>query len=332
MAEARLKCANQWTTWSRIDAHQHYWRIDRGDYGWLTPVLDTIYRDFLPEDLAAILKRHGIDRTIAVQAAPTIAETEFLLGLARQTGSIAGVVGWVDFAESNAPSTIARLARERALVGLRPMVQDIADDDWLPVLSWRRVSALIEHQLVFDALVLPRHLPRLARVVARYPQLTVVIDHGAKPPIREGVSGLDPWREDIAALAAEPRVHCKLSGLVTEASTLWQIEDLRPYVDHLLSTFGAEKLIWGSDWPVVELGGDTTAGARRRLSCLRASTRTHARRCWAATPRRCIFSAAFAPDAGERRTTMLKGIDPLLTADLLWVAKGRHLGSLRQGR
>jgi L-fuconolactonase len=256
MGGGAAEVLNQMDKLVRIDAHQHYWRIDRSDYGWLTPALDTLYRDFLPEDLAAILKRHGIDRTIAVQAAPTVAETEFLLGLARQTGSIAGVVGWVDFAESNAPSTIARLARERALVGLRPMVQDIADDDWLlrPELA-PSFGALIEHQLVFDALVLPRHLPRLARVVARYPQLTVVIDHGAKPPIREGVSGLDPWREDIAALAAAPRVHCKLSGLVTEASKPWQIEDLRPYVDHLLSTFGAEKLIWGSDWPVVERGG-----------------------------------------------------------------------------
>jgi L-fuconolactonase len=240
----------------RIDAHQHYWRIDRGDYGWLTPALGAIYRDFLPEHLAPILKRHGIDRSIAIQAAPTVAETEFLLGLARKTASIAGVVGWVDFAASDAAATIARLAREHALVGLRPMVQDIADDDWLlrPELA-PSFGALIEHGLVFDALVLPRHLARLARLVARYPQLIVVIDHGAKPPIREGIGGLDPWRSDIAALAASPRVHCKLSGLVTEAAADWQIDDLKSFVGHLLSVFGTKKLIWGSDWPVVERGG-----------------------------------------------------------------------------
>jgi L-fuconolactonase len=253
----------------RIDAHQHYWRIDRRDYGWLTPALGTIYRDFLPEDLAPILKRYRIARTIAVQAAPTVAETEFLLGLARETASIAGVVGWVDFAASDAPAAIARLAREHALVGLRPMVQDIADDDWLvrPELA-PAFRALIEHELVFDAPVLPRHLARLAQLVAQNPRLTVVIDHGAKPPIREGVSGLDPWREDIAALATSPRVHCKLSGLVTEASERWQIEDLRPYVDHLLGTFGANKLIWGSDWPVVERGGGYDRWRAASLSLL----------------------------------------------------------------
>jgi L-fuconolactonase len=109
--------------------------------------------------------------------------------------------------------------------------------------------------LVFDALVLPRHLTRLARLIARHPQLTVVIDHGAKPPIREGAGGLDSWRSDIAALAASPRVHCKLSGLVTEAAAGWQTEDLKSCVDHLMSVFGTEKLIWGSDWPVVERGG-----------------------------------------------------------------------------
>src|SRR5437660_11165259 len=112
-----------------IDAHQHYWRIDRGDYGWLTPALGSIYRDFLPSHVAPIRARSGIERTIVVQAAPTLAETDFLLGLVRDTETIAGVVGWVDFAASDAPDTIAKLAQQSALVGLRPMVQEIADDD-----------------------------------------------------------------------------------------------------------------------------------------------------------------------------------------------------------
>ena len=143
----------------QIDAHQHFWRIDRGDYGWLTPDLAAIYRDFLPADLTPILARHGIAKTILVQAAPTIAETEFMLALAASTPVIAGVVGWVDFTAPNAQAVIARLAADANLVGLRPMVHDIADDAWLlrPDLA-PAITAMIEHDLVFDALVKPRHL------------------------------------------------------------------------------------------------------------------------------------------------------------------------------
>lgn len=239
-----------------IDAHQHYWRLDRGDYGWLVPSLGPIFRDFLPADLAPILERHGIGRTIVVQAAPTVAETHFLLGLARETPTIAGVVGWVDFAARDAAGTIAQLARDPALVGLRPMLQDIEDDDWMLRADLRPCfEALIEQGLVFDALVLPRHLPRLARLVQRYPHMTVVIDHGAKPRIVQGRGALDPWRAEIAALASSPNVFCKLSGLVTEAEPGWQTEDLRPYTDHLIREFGTARLLWGSDWPVVELAG-----------------------------------------------------------------------------
>ena len=143
----------------QIDAHQHFWRIDRGDYGWLTPDLAVIYRDFLPADLTPILARHGIAKTILVQAAPTVAETEFMLALAASTPFVAGVVGWVDFTAPNARTVIARLAADANLVGLRPMVHDIADDAWLlrPDLA-PAITAMIEHDLVFDALVKPRHL------------------------------------------------------------------------------------------------------------------------------------------------------------------------------
>ncbi len=170
-----------------IDAHQHFWRIARGDYGWLTPALAAIYRDFGPADLAPILARHGIDATILVQAAPTVAETRFLLDLAGETPFVAGVVGWAPFAAADAADRIARLAEEPKLVGLRPMVQDEADDDWLirPALG-PAFDAMIAHGLVFDALVLPRHLPRLLRVLERHPDLVVVVDHGAKPRIRDG--------------------------------------------------------------------------------------------------------------------------------------------------
>jgi L-fuconolactonase len=187
-----------------IDAHQHYWRVARGDYGWLDRAPEAIRRDFLPADLAPILAQHGIGRTILVQAAPTLAETRWLLDLAARTPSVAGVVGWVDFDARDAPDVIADLAGDRRLVGLRPMLQDLADDDWLASDALAPAfEAMIAQRLVFDALVLPRHLRRLERVLARHPALAVVVDHGAKPRIRE--RALDDWRDDLRRVAAHPQ-------------------------------------------------------------------------------------------------------------------------------
>jgi L-fuconolactonase len=237
-----------------IDAHQHFWRVDRGDYGWLNATLGSIFRDFMPDDLAPILARHGITGTILVQAAPTVAETRFLLDVARATPFVQGVVGWVEFEAADAPATIAALAADPLLVGLRPMVQDIADDDWLlrPAIA-PALDVMAAHGLVFDALVLPRHLPRLRTLIARHPQLTVVVDHGAKPPIRQKLR--EPWASDLAAIADAPHVMCKLSGLVTEAAADWQASDIAPYAEHILSVFGPTRVLFGSDWPVVNLAG-----------------------------------------------------------------------------
>ncbi|MXX90660.1 MAG: amidohydrolase family protein [Boseongicola sp. SB0677_bin_26] len=237
---------------TRIDAHQHFWSLARGDYGWLTSEMEPIYRDFLPDDLGPLLTEAGIDGTILVQAAPTVAETEFMIGLAREQPFIRGVVGWVDFEDPRAPGEIARLAGQSALVGLRPMIQDIADDDWM--LGEGLVTtfgALIAADLTFDALTLPRHLPALRELLARHPNMRTVIDHGSKPMIRDGI--MDGWHQDMAALASGTSAFCKLSGLVTEARADWTVDDLRPYVDHLLDTFGPDRLVWGSDWPVCTL-------------------------------------------------------------------------------
>lgn len=251
-----------------IDAHQHFWRLDRGDYGWLTPSLGPIHRDFGPADLAPILARHGIARTILVQAAPTEAETRWLLEVARTTPFVAGVVGWTDFDAPGAAEAIARLAREPKLVGLRPMVQDLPDDDWLAHASLAPAfDAMVAHGLVFDALVLPRHLPRLARVIERHPRLRVVIDHGAKPRIRE--REIDRWRADLAAVAAHPDVACKLSGLVTEARSLDGADELAPWMDAILATFGPSRVLWGSDWPVVNLAGGYDRWRAMSLDALR---------------------------------------------------------------
>ncbi|HEV7328208.1 MAG TPA: amidohydrolase family protein [Bosea sp. (in: a-proteobacteria)] len=236
----------------RIDAHQHFWSLARGDYGWLTPALGVIHRDFGPADLGPLLTAHGIERTILVQAAPTEAETAYLLDIAAKTPFVAGVVGWTDFNAQKVGEQIAALGSDPLLVGLRPMVQDIADDDWLARSELAPAfDAMIAHGLVFDALLKPRHIAPMLKVLKRYPDLACVIDHGAKPDLVSG--DLAAWRDGMSALAEHPRLTCKLSGLVTEAGPDWALETLRPVVEHLLATFGPERLIFGSDWPVVTL-------------------------------------------------------------------------------
>jgi L-fuconolactonase len=238
----------------RIDAHHHLWTLARGDCGWLTPALASIYRDFSLSDLAPHLAKSGIDGTILVQAAPTEAETMFMLGIAEATEVVRGVVGWIDFDAADAAARIDALAAEKLLVGLRPMVQDMADDDWLlrPSLA-PLLTSMTRHGLVFDALVLPRHLPRLREVIDRCGDLQFVLDHCAKPHLASG--DIAQWKRHIAEIARRPNIVCKLSGLVTEARADWQIADLRPAVDHVRECFGPQRLLWGSDWPVVNLAG-----------------------------------------------------------------------------
>lgn len=236
----------------RVDAHQHFWLLSRGDYGWLTPDLGAIHRDFLPSDIEPLLARHAIAATVLVQAAPTEAETLYMLSLADRHTFVEGVVGWTDFAAKDAPAAIARLARHPKLKGLRPMIQDIADVDWMlqPGLE-PAFRALVANDLVFDALVLPRHLDNLLRLHQRHPDLRVVVDHCAKPAIASG--DFTGWADGMRHIAAETSAACKLSGLVTEAGAEWSLEGLRPYVDHVLSVFGPERVLWGSDWPVCNL-------------------------------------------------------------------------------
>jgi L-fuconolactonase len=236
----------------QVDAHHHVWRVSRGDYGWLTPDLP-IHRDYMLDDLRPLLGE--ITATVLVQAAPTEAETGFLLATAEDAlGLVRAVVGWTDLVHRDAPARIATLARERLLKGLRPMLQDIADTGWmLREAVQPAIEAMIAAGLRFDALVQPRHLPILPLLHARHPALRLVIDHGAKPPISGG--GWQPWADDIARVARETPALCKLSGLVTEAARDWRVDDLRRHVDHLLDCFGPDRLMWGSDWPVVDLAG-----------------------------------------------------------------------------
>jgi L-fuconolactonase len=238
----------------RIDAHHHVWTLARGDYGWLTPDLAPIYRDFSLADFAPHLAASRIAGTILVQAAPTEAETAFLLDIADNAELVRGVVGWTDFDAADAVARIDALAARKLLVGLRPMVHDIEDDDWLlgPALA-PVLTAMARGGLVFDALVRPRHLAKLLAVVGRHPELQFVLDHCGKPRLATG--DIATWQRDIALLAQHPNIVCKLSGVVTEATPDWQIADLRRAVDHVLACFGPQRMLWGSDWPVVNLAG-----------------------------------------------------------------------------
>ena len=238
----------------RIDAHHHLWTLARGDYGWLTPALAPINRDFSLSDLAPHLAAADIKGTILVQAAPIEAETMFLLDIAAKAQVVWGVVGWTDFDAADGEARIDALAAHKLLVGLRPMVQDIPDDDWLlrPALA-PLLAAMARNSLVFDALVLPRHLQRLLRLVDDHPNMQFVLDHCAKPRLATGE--IADWLGDIALLSERPNIVCKLSGLATEAAPGWQIADLRKAVDHVVACFGTHRLLWGSDWPVVNLAG-----------------------------------------------------------------------------
>jgi L-fuconolactonase len=239
-----------------VDAHHHFWRLDRGDYGWLNEAdHPKIHRDFMPADFGFQLRRCRMDKTVLVQAAPTEAETRFLLETAAGTMFVAGVVGWADFEAKDAPDRIAALAENPLLKGLRPMLQDLPDDAWIlkPEIA-PAVVAMKQLGLRFDALVTPRKLPALTTFLERHPDLPVVIDHAAKPDIANGV--MEPWASQMRAIAANSAALCKVSGMATEAGPVWNTAKLQPYVDVLLESFGPERLMFGSDWPVLLEAGD----------------------------------------------------------------------------
>lgn len=257
-----------------LDSHQHFWRLSRGDYAWLTPELPALYRDYEPEHLLPYLERCRIDETILVQAAPTVEETKFLLDLAHAHDFVAGVVGWIDFERSDAPDVLASLCADDRLVGIRPMIQDIPDPNWmLKTALAPAFDALIAHDLTFDALVRPQHLSPLLQLARRHPDLRIVIDHAAKPAIAQGAFA--DWGEDMQRLARETSAVCKVSGLVTEAGVADQ-DALARYVDHVLACFGPTRLLWGSDWPVCETVcryDEWFQVSERLLACLSPSER-----------------------------------------------------------
>jgi len=240
----------------RIDAHHHLWKIGKYDYPWIEPasVLD---RDFGPAELAPMLARHGIDRSILVQTIASLDETRWFLDLAAAHSWIAGVVGWVDLTAADVPATLDDLIARHGhrLVGIRHNLHDEPDDRWILRDDVGRSLAAVEARgLAYDLLIRPRHLPVVLELLRRQPELRVVIDHAAKPAIAQ--RRFDDWAAPLAAIAKHKHVYCKLSGLVTEADhEHWQPANLRPFVEHVLNAFGPARVMFGSDWPVCLLAG-----------------------------------------------------------------------------
>lgn len=252
----------------RIDTHQHFWQLARGDYTWLSPQdagLQPLQRDFGPADLCGLMASHGIAQTVLVQATDTEAETDYLLSLAEQHDWIAGVVGWIDLSDPSREPVLERWAAQPKFKGVRPMLQDLPNPGWIvngphPAM----IEAMVRLGLRLDALVKPPHLRPLLEFVERWPDLPVVIDHAAKPVLRQGwrAPWVHAWNDGLTQLARHPRVDCKFSALLTEAepasvdSTAAAIQTVRPVWERLLRLFGPARLMWGSDWPVLTLAAD----------------------------------------------------------------------------
>lgn len=234
----------------RIDAHQHYWKLSRGDYGWLTPELPTLYKDFLPDDLSEQLKLQGIDKTIVVQASATIEETVFLLNLCEQHESIAGVVGWLDFAAEDFQLRFYSFHKNPRFIGIRLILQDIDAAEFIQRPNViENLIYLAKQDFPLDLLFKANQFPTIIKLLELVPTLHAVIDHIGKPQVskKEQV----PWYGYIAEAAKYPNVYCKLSGMVTEANlTNWQKTDFSFYISHVIKSFGMKRVMFGSDWPV----------------------------------------------------------------------------------
>jgi len=233
-----------------VDSHQHFWEVGRFDYPWMSPDVEVLCRDYLPPALASVLNRNGVDKTIVVQASNSLEETRWLLNLAEHHAFIGGVVGWVDLRSADIARQLDEFAAHPKFKGVRHLVESEPADDWLT--QQNTLNGLLQlssRGLSYDLLVHTRHLEHVKTVADECPELHLVIDHLAKPPIAR--REIDEWAGEIKEIASRPNVWCKLSGLVTEADWAnWCVEDLQPYVEKVLEYFGPARLMFGSDWPV----------------------------------------------------------------------------------
>jgi L-fuconolactonase len=234
----------------KIDAHQHFWAYNANDYGWMGPGMEILKKNHLPDTLQPLLKKTGIDGTIAVQARQLIEETRWLLELAGQYPFIKGVVGWVDLRSPHLDEQLTLFKAQPKFRGVRHVIHDEPDDAFMLRNNFiRGIGMLAEFDLTYDLLLFPKHLPAAYELVSRFPAQPFVLDHLAKPLIKEGIR--EPWATYLRRLAENPNVYCKVSGMVTEADWhAWQPADFQPYLDIVFEAFGPERIMWGSDWPV----------------------------------------------------------------------------------
>ena len=254
-----------------VDAHQHFWDLQRFPYPWMSPDDAVLYRNYGPADLQPQMKAAGVDSCVFVQAAQVVDEARWALELSDRHPFIAGVVGWVDLTDPDVGATLDQLRQHPRFKGVRHLAQDEADDRWLLRDDVNRgLEALFMRGLRYDIVIFPRHLPYVPEMLARHHNGRFVLDHLAKPPIKSGE--VDAWARDLAPVAAHPHVCCKLSGMVTEADhQRWTPDDLRPYVETAVGLFGYERLMWGSDWPVCRRAAEYGRVKEALLSALGAT-------------------------------------------------------------
>jgi L-fuconolactonase len=239
-----------------IDSHQHFWKYNPAEYGWISDQMKVLRRDYLPAGLWPELQRNSFHGSIAVQARQTLTETQWLLELADQNPFIKGVVGWIDLCAADAEQQILKFVKNPRFVGVRHIIQDEADEAFMLRAEFiNGLRCLQKYDLTYDLLIFPKHLTNAIKLVDQFPGMRFVIDHLAKPLIKKQI--ISSWREGLIEIAHYPNTWCKISGMVTEADWQnWKYEDFVPYLDTVLESFGPDRVLIGSDWPVCTLAGN----------------------------------------------------------------------------
>jgi L-fuconolactonase len=239
----------------KIDSHQHFWKYNSTEYAWIDETMSVLKRDFLPPDLEQELKTVNFDGSIAVQARQSLEETRWLLKLSSRYSFIKGVVGWVDLCSPDIENQLKEFSNNRKLAGVRHVVHDEPDDRFMARKDFKNgIRLLAKYNLTYDILIFTKHLPLATELVAEFPKQKFVLDHVAKPFIKDQI--ISPWNRDIEKLAKHLNVYCKLSGMVTEANWKnWKKTDFRDYLDTVFHAFGPDRLMIGSDWPVCRVAG-----------------------------------------------------------------------------
>lgn len=267
----------------KIDAHHHFWRYDPAEYDWIDDSMRRIRRDFLPPDLKEALDSAGVDGAISVQARQSLAETQWLLDLAGKCGFIRGVVGWAPLIDPAVAEILAQMAQSPKLRAVRHVLQGEPDPRYMLREDFNRgIRALKPLGLAYDILVFERHLPQTIEFVDGHPDQIFIVDHLAKPRVRERERS--PWRENLRELARRPNVYCKLSGLATEAEyTSWTPEQLAPYIETVLEAFGPSRIMFGSDWPVCLVAIEYNSWVDLVASAIQHLSASERERIWSGT-------------------------------------------------